>query len=175
MNAAHVHLLVNHLPIFALIFGILMLIAGLVFRHSVLDTAGFLLFVLSGMGTFIAMRSGEAAEELLEQIPGVSHQLIHHHEEHAEIFFWLSISLSLLSLVTFLLQKRNHQLLPAAKLIVLIFALATSAYSLTVGNSGGQIRHPEIRKDFTFPPAASDSRTDHSDHNHEEKNDDHSH
>ena len=177
MNAAHFHLLVNHFPIFGLIFGILILISGFLFRQSILKTTAYVIFAVSALGAFLAMRSGDEAEDLAEQLPGVSHQLIHNHEEHAETFFWMTIGLALLSLITLYLQRQGHRLEKAFQVLTLVLALGTAAYSSSVGTSGGEIRHPEIRKGYTLPPTANDEgeERDHKDGVYPDQHDDSDH
>ena len=66
MNAAHFHLIVNHLPLFAAMFGGLLMAAGLWRRSENLTRAGLMLGLVAGLGAGLASFSGERAEELVE-------------------------------------------------------------------------------------------------------------
>lgn len=156
MNEAQLHLLVNHFPILGTIFGLLILIAGAVLRNPSIKGTALGLFAFSALTTLVAMRTGEGAEEIIERLPGISHDIIHHHEEHAEVFYWLSLSLGLLSLLTLYFQQKRQRLLNVFYILVFLLGLGTAAYSYSVGHSGGKIRHTEIRGDNAQPPAAGE-------------------
>lgn len=156
MNEAQLHLLINHFPILGTIFGLLILVAGVLLRNPSVKGTALGLFAFSALTTLVAMRTGEGAEEIVEQLPGISHDIIHHHEEHAEVFYWLSLSLGLLSLITLYFQQKQHRLLNVFYGLVFLLGLGTAVYSYPVGHSGGEIRHTEIREDHALPPAAGE-------------------
>jgi uncharacterized membrane protein len=144
MNAAHLHLVVNHLPIAGMFFGSLVLLSSLFTRKKEVAMTGLGLVVLAAVLAVPALLTGEGAEEVLEKLPEISHRLIHAHEEAAETAFWLVEIVGLFALFSFwwLLKKDTYPfyLLLANTLIALgaLFMLAQ------VGNSGGKIRHSEI-------------------------------
>jgi len=50
--------------------------------------------------TPLVMKTGEEAEERVEKMAGMSGNMIHEHEESAELSLWLMIGLGIASLVT---------------------------------------------------------------------------
>ena len=80
--------------------GILVVLLGVYFKSELLKRVGYFLFVLSALGAFLSMNTGESAEEAIEDLyPKTTHHWIHEHEEKAELFALLMYGLGLLSLL----------------------------------------------------------------------------
>lgn len=175
MNAAHSHLIINHFPIIGLIFGIIVMLIGILAKSSVSRRIGLLLFLIAGLTAIPSFSTGEGAEEIVEHLPATTcadececsmtaaneasektHHLIHEHEEKAEAlmpFMWGLIGLSLIAM--FLEWKKKSMALVASIVVLLVGVLATY-FAREVGTSGGEIAHPEIRKDFKEAPHEHD-------------------
>jgi uncharacterized membrane protein len=141
MSLAYIHLLSNHLPILGSLFGVLLLFIGY-FKPS-LQTAfsAYFLMVISGLGGFIAYFTGEAAEEHVEGLPGISHNLIHLHEEMAEntlIFIFLLTAAALLGLWS---QQAKWEKAKQIQLFVMIVGIIAFILFAFTGYLGGHIRH----------------------------------
>jgi uncharacterized membrane protein len=145
MNDAHYHLVINHFPIIGTIFGVGILIVGLVLKRTLLQNTAFVLFILSAFTGFLAMYTGEGAEEMVENLPTVGHNIIHEHEELAEKFAALLYALGALSLVTLILQFMHNRFAKTATFLTLGLALLAVVLGKDVGTSGGEVRHTEIR------------------------------
>ncbi|MBU3682301.1 MAG: hypothetical protein FGM16_10240 [Flavobacterium sp.] len=145
MNDAHYHLVINHFPIMGTIFGVGILIAGLVLKRMILQQTAFVLFIISALTGFLAMYTGEGAEELVENLPGIGHTIIHEHEELAEKFAVVLYALGLLSMATLFLQIKKNGFAKIAVYVTLILSLLAVVLGKAVGTSGGEVRHTEIR------------------------------
>ena len=152
MNDAHYHLIVNHLPIVGLLIGILVLIAGLVFNKTEVKLTALGIFIFSAITSIAAFYTGEGAEEVVENLEGISETLIHTHEEYAETFYTLSLILGGLSLLTFILELKKMKFTKYLMIICLLIALVDGVLATYVGSSGGEIRHSEIRNDAKVIP-----------------------
>jgi uncharacterized membrane protein len=152
MNAAHFHLFVNHLPVIGLWIGILVLIAGLLFKKTDVKLTAYGLFIFSAISSIFAFLSGERAVEVVKEIAGISETLIHTHEEYAELFFILILILGALSLVAFVTELKKLKYAKYILILTLILALATGVLAKYVATSGGEIRHTEIRNDAKMIP-----------------------
>jgi uncharacterized membrane protein len=151
MNNAHIHLIVNHLPIVGLLIGTLILIAGLILRKPDVKFTALWVYVFSAITAFLAFQSGERAEEVIEHLPGISESLIHTHEEYAETFLLLSIGLGVLSILTIVALWRKVKYSSLLIFLCLAVALATGVSAKYTGTSGGEIRHDEIRAVYHKP------------------------
>ncbi len=147
MTDAHWHLVFNHMPIMGAFFGLLILAAGIFLKQPIIRKTAYCVLIFSSLLTLPAFFTGEGAEEMIEELPGVSHHLIHEHEESAEFALWLSEILGILAFVALYFEQTKHKLAGTLSIVTLIFNLGTFVSMSLVGNSGGEIRHPEIRKE----------------------------
>ena len=83
-NDAHLHLLLNHLPIIGSLISALLLACGLAAKSKDLTRAALALTVLFAVVTYPAAGSGHEAEEVIEHMTGISEDRIEAHEERAE-------------------------------------------------------------------------------------------
>ena len=144
MNPAHLHLLLNHLPLIGVLGGGLLLAWGLFRDEDAVVQAALGALVLSGIAAVGVYFTGEPAEELVESLAGVSEAALEAHEEAA---LWAAVGggvlavLSVLSLAVGGLRRTSRGLT--------LTTLAAAAVVLGVmgwtANLGGQIRHSEIR------------------------------
>lgn len=79
---------------------------------------------------------------------GVSEHRIHEHEEVAETFSLLIYLLGGFSLIALWAQWKQKSFSKIISWGVALFALVVLFYAQHTGTSGGEIQHPEIRKDF---------------------------
>jgi hypothetical protein len=79
---------------------------------------------------------------------GVSEHRIHEHEEVAETFSLLIYLLGGFSLIALWAQWKQKSFSKIISWGVALFALVVLFYAQQTGTSGGEIQHPEIRKDF---------------------------
>lgn len=148
MNDAHLHLMVNHFPIIVPILGLLILIAGFLTKSDIVKRTALLVFVFGALFTFPAMYTGEGAEEIAENLPGVTDNIIHMHEEKAETFAVFSYILGLLAMVGFWANRTKKSYSDYIAIGVMIFGLIVLYTGKETGTTGGEIRHTEIRPDF---------------------------
>lgn len=148
MNDAHLHLLVNHFPIIGLFFGIAILLYGIFKKNPLLLNIAYVIFIFCMVTGKISMMTGEKAEDIVENL-GISHDLIHEHEELAEGFMKVIYLLGLASVLGLVANKRRHPKALLVSYLVLVLGVVGIVLSSPVGNSGGEIRHTEIRKDET--------------------------
>lgn len=144
MNQAHLHLVLNHLPIIIPIIGLLVLIGGLIIRSEIVQRTAFLVFVLGALSTFPAFETGEGAEEIVEEIAGINEESIEIHEEAAETFSLFSYGLGVVSLLGFWANWKKKSFSRSISLLTVAVCLVVLFFAQQTGNTGGQIRHPEI-------------------------------
>ncbi|HMT53898.1 MAG: hypothetical protein IPG48_14855 [Saprospiraceae bacterium] len=154
MNDAHFHLVFNHFPIIVPIVGMLILIVGFFVDSDVVKRTAFGVFIFGAIMTFPAMFTGEGAEEVAEKLPGITHDIIHEHEEKAEVFAILSYILGLLSIGALWASLKQKSFANILSIAVLLLGLVGFYLGRQVGTSGGEIRHTEIRANAV--PAADE-------------------
>jgi uncharacterized membrane protein len=146
MNAAHLHLTLNHLPVLGVVFALPLLGFGLLRRNPTLLRAGWITLVVVALAAIPVYLSGEGAEEIVEDEPGVSHDAIEAHEEIA-LFGLIGVeALGVVALAGLLLSRRASGApawLPPGSLVL---ALMLAALLAVVAYRGGQINHPEAHR-----------------------------
>ena len=145
MNQAHFHLVVNHLPIIFPIVGLLILIGGIIFRSEIIKRAAYFIFIIGSLSALVAMNSGEGAEEIAENLPGVTDSIIHEHEEAAELFASVGYLLGAVSLLALWANWMKKGFSSILSYVVLLISLVIIILGKQAGTTGGEIRHTEIR------------------------------
>lgn len=156
MNSAHFHLVVNHFPIVGILIGFLTLIGGLLLRKSDVKITALGIFVFSAITSIFAFYSGEGAEEVVENLPGISETLIHSHEEYAETFFLVTLVLGAVALIGLIGEIKKSRFSKYLTILVLLAAMFDGLLAINVGISGGEIRHSEIRSNAKVIPLEVD-------------------
>lgn len=160
MNDAHWHLVVNHFPIIGTIFGLGILIVGLVLKNKTAENIAYVLFVVAAVFGFASMSTGEGAEEIVEDMPSVGAAIIHEHEEMAEKLALVLYVLGSISLVGLFLNFKQHSKARLLSFLAVIVAIAAVVIGKQVGTTGGEVRHTEIRANASnqvVSPAGEDT------------------
>lgn len=146
MNDAHLHLIVNHFPIIGTIFGLGILISGLFLKNNSVKNTAYVLFITAAIFGFLAISTGEGAEEIVEDFPNIGKKIILEHEEIAEKLALVLYVLGSLSIIGLYLNIKNHAKAKWLTFLTLIVAVVAVFIGKEVGTSGGEIRHSEIRE-----------------------------
>ncbi|MBF9143265.1 hypothetical protein [Hymenobacter properus] len=151
MNQAHIHLLVNHLPIAGSLFAAVLLGVGLLKRDASLSKAGLVAVLAAGLLCWPAQLSGDGAAAVVQGLSGTSPALVQAHATAAELAFWTLEATAALALFGLLLLKNAS---PKARLLAwatLGAALLSFGLLARAGSMGGLIRHTEIREGLDRP------------------------
>ncbi|HUJ19471.1 MAG TPA: hypothetical protein VL197_15910 [Nitrospirota bacterium] len=146
MNWPHLHLIINHVPVIGVPGVILLLVYGMVRKSGEVLALSLALFVLLALMTPAVFFSGQAAEDTVKKLPGVTEGYIGRHEEAADIALTLVEILGAMSLAGLFLLRRKGAIPKWVSFLVLVAALITAVVVGFTANLGGQIRHPEIRE-----------------------------
>lgn len=144
MDPLHVHLYINHLPVFGTFLGILVLLFAIWRKSANTEIAAYLLFIISAIGVVIAYLTGEGAEHAVEHLQGISKNTIERHEDFSIYPMTLLIILGVISLVGIILVQRKSRWKKKVSSIILILSVFCFALIAWTGYLGGQIRHTEI-------------------------------
>jgi len=145
INGAHLHLLLNHVPILGSVFALVLLAFGYFMRNDTLSKAALWTLVVVSLIAIPAFLSGEEAEHAVEDRPGISNTQIHEHEEQAEIAFWALMCSGAIALGTLMASMKTQSVNRTLLFLNMVFIVGTFALMARTGNSGGAIRHPEIQ------------------------------
>lgn len=144
MDQTHIHLLITHLPIFGSILGGFVLAYAIWTKSDQTKIAAYCVLLISTMGAIIAYLTGEAAEETVEDIQGVSEGTIGQHEDFALFALIALCTLGVASLVSLYLTYKKSPLTRNAALLTLVLSIISFGLVARTGYLGGQIRHTEV-------------------------------
>lgn len=143
MNAAHLHLILVHIPIVLVPTAILLLVIALWRKQPIIANTALSLCIVASIVCVPAFLLGEGAEELVEDQPGVVENTIEEHEESADLSLWLTVALGSVALFSLATKRPLPALQPVTlKTLVVLGAVASASLSYTAFE-GGKIRHPE--------------------------------
>lgn len=144
MNQTHIHLLITHVPIFGSILGGFVLAWGIFYNSKHTKMAAYYIFIMSAVGASIAYFTGEAAEETIENIQGISASIIEQHEDFAIYALVSLIILGFTAVIGLLLSNRDHDTTKKMAFFTLLLSLISFGLVARTGYLGGQIRHTEL-------------------------------
>jgi uncharacterized membrane protein len=144
MNPAHLHLILNHFPIITPIIGLLVMISGIALKSEIIKRVAYVLLIMGAVSAFAAAATGDGAEEVVEHIQGISHKLIHEHEEKAELFAILSYILAAISGFGLWANWKQKPFSNLISFVTIAFCAVTLFFAQQTGTSGGEIRHTEM-------------------------------
>jgi hypothetical protein len=152
-SGAHMHLLVNHVPILGALFALSLLTASFFWSPAVLRRTALVVLIATAAAAAVADLTGEPAEDAVRGLPGVRREAIHAHEEMAEASYIGAVALGVLSLGA-LVRWRRDPVPRGATLVALAGTVALSGAMAYTGLLGGRIRHTEVRPGATSADAA---------------------
>ncbi|MBD3257272.1 hypothetical protein GF377_02475 [candidate division GN15 bacterium] len=148
MNDAHLHLLLNDIPVLGTVSGIVFIMIGLVARKETFKLIGCWVLLIAGLAAIPVVVTGEGAEEVIEHLQDVDEDIIHEHEEAAELVYPFAIIMGVGGLATIIVHKHVPKLRKTFVFSLLGLAIVVAGMIAWTANLGGQIRHPEVRPGF---------------------------
>lgn len=145
MDFAHIHLLLNHIPIIGTIFAFCLLLLGYIRHSEELKEVSLGAFVVIMFITLPAFLSGTGAAQKIKDEPGISMDMINIHQGAAMLAFLLMIITGCFALVGWWQSRGKSRPQSWVMGAVILFSILTLGQMARTGNLGGEIRHPEIR------------------------------
>lgn len=151
MDGLQLHLLTNHLPIIGTMAALLVVILGMLRKNDGAVTAGIIIYIVMAVAVVPAYLSGEEAEERVEDIAGISHNVIHEHEEMAELSLWLTSLSGILAIGALYTRSKQSPLAPKFALAFVVLAVIAFGQAARTGHEGGKIRRPDLGTTVASP------------------------
>ena len=172
MDLAHLHLALNHVPVIGVIFGFVILLAGVLARSRAISGVGSAMLVVSALVAVPVYLTGESAEETVEKI-GVSGSVIERHQSAAGLSLTLVIAAGIAALGALLFSRaRPSKVRGIFVVAALLISLVAGTSMLRTANLGGQVRHTEIRNGTQAAPNADTGTAEKRDGRSEKDDDD---
>src|SRR4051794_4272657 len=155
MSLTHVHLLLNHIPIIGTIIALGLLVFGIVSKSDDLKRVSYLILVGLALLAIPTYMSGNAAEKAIRNTQGVSKAFLQAHNDSAVLSL---LVMELTGVFAWLGLWQYRRFAHSAKWnvgVVVALSFITFYLMSITGNTGGEIRHPEVRDaaEMTTPAA----------------------
>lgn len=145
MNAAHYHLMINHIPLVGMISGVCLMFVGLITKNEVLKKSSFYFYVVSAILLVPTYTTGGGAEKVLKAfMPGMTTDPVEQHEEMAMIALGSAGFLGLISLVCIFISWGQKPVKNVIAIVIAVISIAVITLTGYTAYLGGKIRHPEI-------------------------------
>jgi uncharacterized membrane protein len=144
MNYAHIHLLLNHVPVIGAAFALALIFFAVLRNSDELRRASLVAVFVIALIAVPTFLTGEPAGTMVERFPGVTAGMIEAHEGAAEVslaFLGLAGLMAVVGLTLFRAQRPVPRSFFTAFALLVIVVCGLMAWT---ANLGGQIRHPEI-------------------------------
>ena len=149
MNGAHLHLILNHLPVVLAPTALAILILGLWRRNDEFVKVGLGLFVAAAVLAVPAFLTGEPAEGFVARYSGVTSEAIERHESAATGALVVLVLAGLTALTSLYLDRRDNQIPRWLTAAAVVLGLIATVWVGIAANLGGHVRHQEIRDTAT--------------------------
>lgn len=148
MNAAHLHLVLNHFPVIGSGIAIFVLLIGIIKKSDDVKKVSVLILILTALVTIPVYLTGDKAQEKIEgNYEDVEESEINSHEDFALYSFIVMDIAGAISLISIFLFKKPKVLPNSFAYFLLILLLIVNGMMAYTANLGGRIHHPEIRED----------------------------
>ena len=145
MNFAHLHLLLNHIPVIGSIIGFGLFFVSLIEKNGSLRRASLIVFAAIALVAIPAFVTGKGAQLMIKGKPGISDDFMQRHEGAAMLALWFVEVTGALALAGLWQLHGRRCTARWNVLAVLIFSLLTMGLMVRTGNTGGEISHAEVR------------------------------
>lgn len=152
LTGVHIHLLVNHAPVFGSLFGLALFIASYFYAPDVLRRTAFAVLIGTALAALVAFLTGDPAQHAIREFPGVVRSMINEHEEMGESSFIAASVVGVVALIV-LVRWRNLPIPRAATLVLLLGNVVVAGMMVYTALLGGRIRHTEVRPGATIEDA----------------------
>ncbi len=143
-SGAHLHLIVNHAPIFGSLFALALLVASYFAAPDVLRRTAFVVLIGTAIAGVAADLTGDPAQDAIRGFPGIRREVIHDHEAMGDKAYLVGGLVGVLALGA-LVRWRRKPVPGNAAVVMLVGTVAVSGLMIYTGLLGGEVRHTEVR------------------------------
>jgi uncharacterized membrane protein len=160
MNLAHLHLLLNHFPIIGTLVGCAILVWGIISSDTKIKHVAVWLILVMSLIAIPAYFTGEAAEESVENLAGITESSIENHENAALVSVIIHSVAGFFALLVLFARQWKSQLMKPFFMIFTVLSFTTAGAMIYTGLTGGKIRHAQSGQTTRENTPAGDSDED---------------
>ena len=146
LDAPHLHLLTNHLPIFVTLSGLFALTMGLWSKNRGISQVALVLMFLGIAGGILTFWFGQQAYKPIRGLADdVGQDWLDLHMARAEQVIWVFWVAGGGVATAWVLGRKRHRFAIPAAIVAAALGLSTLGLSGWIADAGGKIRHEEFR------------------------------
>lgn len=148
MNAMHLHLAINHSPLYATLFAFFFVLVGMIIHNRTIVTAGLVISIVAALCGIAADLTGDQAADAIKNGPpiaGVDTTLIREHDQAAGFVVISTCVTAGLAIIVLIVGRKRGQRPRWMEVVMLIFILWCISVVARTALLGGRIHHPEVR------------------------------
>jgi uncharacterized membrane protein len=147
LNAAHLHIAINHLPVIGFMAALVLAICAMFIKDRMLHMTAWMFTVGCAATAVVSYLTGEPAEEMIAGTPGVSDAFMSAHMRWGQWTYWATIGVGAISLLGWFIVKRKADADRKWMAFLIVMLLAANVLGAITASLGGDIRHTEIHGD----------------------------
>lgn len=144
MDPLQLHLLVNHLPIIGAFTALIVVVIGMIRKDATIRSVGLSVYAVMALAVLPTYFSGEGAEERIENIAGINHDVIEEHEESAELSLTVMLIAAAVAIGALYTHWKGQSLAPTLTMLFAVIAVLAMIQIARTGHEGGKIRRPDL-------------------------------
>lgn len=144
ITPAHLHILINHIPIIGLPIIALLLLWGLVRREDAIVRAALIGTVLIAAGTWLTDFTGDGAKDDIRHLAWANKDVIVAHQDAGDQLNLVAIATGIVALAALVLARGGRPVRRTLAFAVLVLLVGSSALAARAAWQGGKIRHDEF-------------------------------
>jgi len=148
-SAVHIHLAINHSPLYAELFALCLILFGLLKKRRELVTAAFVVAIIAALCGIGADLSGDKAADFLTNakppIAGVDTKLIGEHDAAAGFVVISSCVTAVIAIVALFIGHRRGARPRWLEIVVAVLIFWSLTVVARTAFLGGRIHHQEVR------------------------------
>ncbi len=151
LSQAHLHLMLNHIPVVGAGVVLLFMIAGMLRKSRDLTRTAMVLGALVAVSAPIVKETGEGAEDQVKQAAWFHDSLLEEHEERADKATVVLVLAGVIGAVGVFLSRGGRPEQPVVTYAFTVFLATATGLMAWTALAGGEIRHDEIRPGVVLP------------------------
>lgn len=158
----YLHVLLNPVPVYGLLFGVIALIVALFFRSRAALIPALAAIALSGALAWPVFEFGEKSyDRVFTMVNSEGDAWLNTHMHRAEKLIYAFYALAVLAVLAIILPQKFPKTMMPLALATLALGLATLAAGMWIAYPAGKVRHTEFRTLDEPPPESAAREAEH--------------